>query len=88
MVRQEELSLTDPTRTIFKDGPILGYFRRLICHNFCIMLTKVAKLHFFGSGLKFLKTDQKSIHTSTRYEITDLGNIEKNYFFKDVFLIK
>ena len=59
MVSEEELSLTDPTRTIFKDGPILGYFRRLICHNFCIILTKVGKLHFFESVLKFLKTDQK-----------------------------
>ena len=34
-------------RTILKGCSIVGFFKRLNCDNFCLILTKVANLHFF-----------------------------------------
>ena len=47
------------TRTILKGRSILGYFSRLNCRNFCLILTKVAKLYFLETSLKCLKIFQK-----------------------------
>ena len=42
------------TGTIFKGHLILGYFQRLNCQNFCLILTQAAKLDFLKSALNCL----------------------------------
>ena len=75
-------------RTIFKARLILGYFQRLNCHNFCLILAKEAKLHFLESTLKCLKTGQ--ILYSYNYSVRNNGPSKfwKNLLFHGLFLIK
>ena len=59
-------------RTVYKGRSILGHLR-LNCHNFCLILTKVAKLHFLESPLKISQTRQKNdIRRTIQLEITAL----------------
>ena len=54
------------TRAILKGRSILGYFTHLNCHNFCLILTKVAKLYFQEVHLNVSKQFEKDIHTTTQ----------------------
>ena len=63
-VSPKELSLT--TRTIFNGRPILGYFYRLNCLHFRLILNKLEKLHFLESTLKVSKHAKNDIRATSR----------------------
>ena len=58
-------------RTVCKGRSTLGYLR-LDCHDFWLILTKVAKLHFLERTLTRLNPDQNDIHRTIHLEITAL----------------
>ena len=60
----KELSLT--TRTVFNGPSILGYFYRLNCLNFRLILNKIEKLHFLESTLKVSKHVKNDIRATSQ----------------------
>ena len=60
----KELSLT--TRTVFNGRSILGYFYRLNCLNFRLILNKIEKLHFLESTVKVSKHVKNDIRATSQ----------------------
>ena len=88
VLQSSQKAATKTTRTIFKGRSILVYFLRLNCHNFYLILTKVAELYFLESTLKCLKPGQKGYSYSHLVRNNIPSKFWKNDLFTDVFLKK